>query len=237
MESTHFGTTKCAYLEDMINFQQVSAALLSAGVEASKLLYRLQLRRLFDLLQQDGKTVREVANVVLTSLNRSLYCQILSTLNLSLAECCYCCRAHGYHAQDSDGLLYAGEEIIARYSALLSAHAKGLQQLDAVCNYIAKHLEENLTLESICQHFFISKRHLCRCFRDVLDCTFCEYLRQQRMVRARTLLSTTNAPIETISGKCGFSSPAYFAAVFKTSYGITPRAFRQRCLEASLQQT
>lgn len=237
MESTRFGTTKCAYLEDMINFHQVSAALLSAGAEASKLLYRLQLQRLFDHLQQDGITVREVANVVLTSLNRSLYSQILSTLNLSLAECCYRCRAHGYHAQDPDRLLCAGEEIIARYSEVLGGHAKGMQQVDAVCNYIAQHLEDNLTLESICQHFFISKRHLCRCFRDMLNCTFCEYLRQQRMERARTLLSMTNSSIETIAGQCGFSSPAYFASVFKTSYGITPRAFRQRCQEDSLQQT
>ena len=60
-----------------------------------------------------------------------------------------------------------------------------------------------------------------------MGCTFGDYVRQQRLTRARLLLRTTARTIEDIAQACGFQSATYFATVFKNELGMSPTQFRQ----------
>ena len=55
-----------------------------------------------------------------------------------------------------------------------------------------------------------------------------EWLRRQRLERAKRLLSETTTPITALALALGFPSSQYFATVFRRYTGLTPGAFRQR---------
>lgn len=53
-----------------------------------------------------------------------------------------------------------------------------------------------------------------------------ELLRQMRLKRARTLLTTTEKNISEIAYETGFSTPAYFTKCFRDAFGVTPSELR-----------
>lgn len=55
-----------------------------------------------------------------------------------------------------------------------------------------------------------------------------ELLRQMRLERARTLLTTTEKNISEIAYETGFSTPAYFTKCFRDAYSETPSELRIR---------
>ena len=55
-----------------------------------------------------------------------------------------------------------------------------------------------------------------------------EYLLQCRLRHACKLLSETNNPIQEIARNVGYDNPLTFSKIFKSYYGISPRAFREQ---------
>lgn len=53
-----------------------------------------------------------------------------------------------------------------------------------------------------------------------------QYLIEQRIHRAKTLLSSTTASITEIGTMVGFSTPSHFATTFKQRVGVTPTVYR-----------
>ena len=49
-----------------------------------------------------------------------------------------------------------------------------------------------------------------------------------RLQKARYLLQHEDLSISEVSYKVGFSSPAYFSTVFKSKFGVTPKAFKEK---------
>jgi AraC family transcriptional regulator len=55
-----------------------------------------------------------------------------------------------------------------------------------------------------------------------------QYVIEQRVALARTLLRETELPIANVAAQSGFSTHAHFSVSFQRLTGMTPRAFRQR---------
>ena len=165
--------------------------------------------------------------VLLTSLNRSLYDFLLLEFGVSLAQCCYRHRAHACDIHSACAILRAARAMLEDYAAGLRHSRANRPHIEKACAYIRAHLAEDLSLERVCAAVFLSKSYLCQIFKSLLGCTFGEYVKQQRILRARTLLASTGQSIEEIAAACGFASPTYFATVFKSAVGMTPSAFRQ----------
>ena len=98
--------------------------------------------------------------------------------------------------------------------------------LDEVFLFIQAHLTEELTLERVAREAYLSRCYICQIFKSLVGCTFGEYVKRERIRRARALLASTNRSIEEIAAACGFHSATYFATVFKGIMGMTPSAFR-----------
>ena len=60
---------------------------------------------------------------------------------------------------------------------------------------------------------------------------FSEYLTQVRMANAIYLLEHPGASVTDVAYQCGFNDSSYFAAVFKSIYGITPKKYQQNRTE------
>ena len=54
-----------------------------------------------------------------------------------------------------------------------------------------------------------------------------EFIGKVKIDRAKELLRNSDIPVEDISGKLGFSSPAYFGKVFKKIVGTSPLKYRK----------
>lgn len=211
--------------ELLYNHMPICEALVREGVDAAAALFRRRVEILAG--QTSGPPGQETAFVLLTSLNRSLYDFLLLEFGVSLAQCCYRHRAHACDIHSACAILRAARAMLEDYAAGLRHSRANRPHIEKACAYIRAHLAEDLSLERVCAAVFLSKSYLCQIFKSLLGCTFGEYVKQQRILRARTLLASTGQSIEEIAAACGFASPTYFATVFKSAVGMTPSAFRQ----------
>lgn len=100
-------------------------------------------------------------------------------------------------------------------------------ELEKIIRYINEHYQENITIDDLCQRFFISKNSLFRLFHRYLQCTVVEYLLTLRLNHAKNYLVTTDMRMEDIAEACGFHSANYFSLIFKKKIGISPLRYRQ----------
>jgi AraC-like DNA-binding protein len=69
-------------------------------------------------------------------------------------------------------------------------------------------------------------------FRDVAGCSVVRFIKQQRIERARALLSNSSLSVTAIAEMLGFSGGANFATMFRQSIGETPSGYREARMEA-----
>ena len=189
--------------ELLYNHMPICEALVREGVDAAAALFRRRVEILAG--QTSGPPGQETAFVLLTSLNRSLYDFLLLEFVVSLAQCCYRHRAHACDIHSACAILRAARAMLEDYAAGLRHSRANRPHIEKACAYIREHLAEDLSLERVCAAVFLSKSYLCQIFKSLLGCTFGEYVKQQRILRARTLLASTGQSIEEIAAACGFA--------------------------------
>lgn len=86
---------------------------------------------------------------------------------------------------------------------------------------------ENFWVEDICKEIGISRVQLYRKVKALLGYNINEYILDVRMQKAKYLLLNEHLSIAEISYKVGFASQAYFSTVFKSKFGVTPKAFKE----------
>lgn len=225
MDNNFSETSQREYWEHLYNHKQICEALAQESSRMAKVLFHSKVNHLIQIHHITPSD--EIAFIMLTSLNRSLYDYFVMHLNLSFTECCYNNRAHTHKIKDVATLLFAGEKIIDAYSHCLENSRASYSLIEKAYRYINTNLSGDLSLDTVSSEIFISKSHLCYIFKTYTSFTFCEYVRQQRIQYARILLVSTKKSIDDIAAESGFHSPTYFATVFKNEMGLTPSAFRR----------
>ena len=99
-----------------------------------------------------------------------------------------------------------------------------------VLEFLNENYHENITLELLAEHFFISKTTLLYNFKKHIHRSPIDFLLQVRLTKAKNLLLTTKQSINEISTVCGFSSANYFGLIFKKKEGISPLTYRKNQL-------
>ena len=96
--------------------------------------------------------------------------------------------------------------------------------------------EGDYRISSLCERLGVSERHLRRVFEDGLGISPKDWLRQERMVAARSLLRR-GSPIKEVAIDLGFSTPKMFSRDFLTFYGVRPTDFQRKEAEYILRAT
>lgn len=110
-------------------------------------------------------------------------------------------------------------------------HLGSISHEQAIVNtttqYLADHLSDAPSQKRLARLIGVNEKRLTNAFRTLLGKTIHDYLRDQRMERARTLLQDNSLTVAEIADQLGFSSPANFASAFRRQLGCSPVAFRR----------
>ena len=94
--------------------------------------------------------------------------------------------------------------------------------------YIASHVAEPISAESVASALGISRPYLSRLFSDEMGIPIGTYITDCKIREAKRLLLYTDRTISEISSYLCFSSQPYFQNVFKKNVGVTPARFRNQ---------
>lgn len=98
----------------------------------------------------------------------------------------------------------------------------------SVTGYIREHLTEEFSVNQMAQDLFLSRSYLSTKFKKETGMTLSQYIQEQKIEKAKSLLKTTDRSILEIATYLGFSSQGYFQNVFKKLTGMTPKEYRNQ---------
>ncbi|APC18804.1 AraC family transcriptional regulator [Pseudomonas frederiksbergensis] len=93
---------------------------------------------------------------------------------------------------------------------------------------ILEHLSETLEVTELARACALSRSHFSRAFKCSTGLSPQDWIRCQRIVRAKQLIQNTDLTLTQISLECGFCDQAHFCHIFTRSEGINPFAWRCR---------
>lgn len=96
--------------------------------------------------------------------------------------------------------------------------------------FVDEHMGEPIDRNRLAKASGVSVSLMHHLFRKNLGTTPMQFLLEQRLLRARHLLSCTSLSVKEISYRLGFEAPAHFSRRFKQSAGVSPKEFREGCM-------
>ena len=97
----------------------------------------------------------------------------------------------------------------------------------AIADYLSENCEQNISLEELAAHFYLSKYYVCRTFKEITGYTVTEYTNIHRIRKAKRLLEETDMSISQIAHELGYESLTYFERMFKSFMTISPLKYRK----------
>ena len=95
---------------------------------------------------------------------------------------------------------------------------------------ILERLGETLEVGELARACALSRSHFSRAFKCSTGLSPQDWIRQQRLARAKQLIRSTELSLTQISLECGFCDQAHFCHIFTRSEGINPFAWRCRAI-------
>ena len=103
---------------------------------------------------------------------------------------------------------------------------KRFYMIEAAINTMIEKLAEPLTLEMIADEVHLAPTYFSKMFSKFVGTGFNEYLTFLRLDMAKKLLRKTEMSVIDVAFESGFGSYPNFSRVFKKSFGMTPRDYR-----------
>jgi AraC family transcriptional regulator, transcriptional activator FtrA len=113
----------------------------------------------------------------------------------------------------------------------LPARAASSSSLDATIEpartWALSHLDQPISVEDLAKRAVMSRRTFARRFRSETGVTPAQWLLEQRLRAAQSLLETTGHPVEQIAQESGFGNAAALRTHFGRRLRTTPTAYRR----------
>jgi AraC family transcriptional regulator len=98
--------------------------------------------------------------------------------------------------------------------------------LRRIRDYVESRLADELDVRTMAHVAGLSPAHFSRAFAATVGMTPFRYVMSRRLSRARELLERTDRSALDIALDVGFKTPSHFTSVFRSEFGVTPRAIR-----------
>ncbi|MET3091074.1 helix-turn-helix domain-containing protein [Enterococcus casseliflavus] len=120
------------------------------------------------------------------------------------------------------------EDISQSYEMITSCNLFKKESVDiqGIIDYIELHLN-SITLKKLARHFHYNPTYLSTFFKKNTSMKFSDYVKMQKMEKAKEYLLHTDHSIDQIAILLGYSDRSQFFQVFKAYYGISPSDFKK----------
>ena len=114
------------------------------------------------------------------------------------------------------------------YEILLKTNPQDAILLKKVDALIQSHLDdENFDANALAKALAMSRMHLHRKLKPVVNKTPADYIRCKRMEHAKHLIETTDLTMGEVCFKIGFQSQSHFTRAFTNHFGVRPTAYKK----------
>lgn len=106
-------------------------------------------------------------------------------------------------------------------------------QIDKAIEYIRKNIHQNISRSEIASSIYMNPEYLSRLFKKEKGISLSDYVIQEKLKIASSLLKGTNLSISIIASNIGYTNFSYFTQVFKKVYGVSPSEYRQKAFKST----
>lgn len=103
---------------------------------------------------------------------------------------------------------------------------KQQQLYNDIVDYIKWNRQENVKVSQLAEHFGYNAKHLSVLFSEFAGITLKQFMLQEKMDAAKSLLTDTNQSIKEIAEQLGYSDSHQLMHSFKRITGLTPSDYR-----------
>lgn len=101
-------------------------------------------------------------------------------------------------------------------------------RLAFVIEYIRKNLDKTLTIETLSKKVYMSESNFHRVFKNELGISPVDFINNERIKLATSLLHNPRKKIKEVYMECGFNSLSYFNRLFKRKKRLSPKEFQNQ---------
>jgi len=112
------------------------------------------------------------------------------------------------------------------YAVVLLARPHGDDRVKKAEEYMQRHFEGDVTIETLADKLGMSPRNFVRRFKAATGRLPNAYLQMLRIAAAKEMLEEGRLPVQNICETIGYENVAFFREVFKRHTGMTPAGYR-----------
>ena len=106
------------------------------------------------------------------------------------------------------------------------------ENLSEIIHYLNDNFADNITLDTLCDKFYISKYYLCHTFKEATGLTVQQYVKEKRLVKAIELREN-GAPLLEAALQVGFDNYSSFFRAFTKRYKTNPTNYKTTTINFS----
>ena len=95
-------------------------------------------------------------------------------------------------------------------------------------DYLHEHYHEQITLNEVAEHAYVSTYYISRMFKREMGKNFVDYLNELRIEKAKEMLKDVRYKTYEVAEKVGIPDAHYFSKLFKKYVGVTPTEYREQ---------
>lgn len=102
------------------------------------------------------------------------------------------------------------------------------ETVNKIKEYIHYNLDKDIKREDVASSVFMNPSYVSRMFKKAEGISLKDYIVQEKMAFARTLLQSSALPVSLVALKAGYSNFSHFSQVYKKMYGVSPTEERKK---------
>lgn len=110
---------------------------------------------------------------------------------------------------------------------LLTRQQQDSNVIFEIARYIQHHYHQDITLQEIANHFYLSREYISRKFKLEFHVNISDYISGIRIDKAKLLLLNPHLRIAQVAAMVGYEDEKYFSKVFKKAVGVSPNEYRK----------
>lgn len=164
----------------------------------------------YNLIRPEGRSVAHLKNI----LDKIIDCRQSSEFGSTTLEFVYLC----------EFVVFLNRAYFST-PGIIAENVTENEKINEVVAYINNNLADDLTLDKLADHCYVSKSYLSHQFKTHTGLTLYQYIIKKRLTVARSMLCEGIPVIETCM-RCGFNDYSNFYKAFKKEFGKSPKEFR-----------